>query len=60
MKLVKVYPHNLGFRYTKYTHERPCIWDSTPIKYPILIYVRLADNWVYIVYPCKGNTVEVF
>ena len=23
-------------------------------------YVRLADYWVYIVYPCKGNTVEVF
>ena len=43
VKPVKIYSHNLGFRYTKYTHERPCIWDSTPIKYPILIYVLIPS-----------------
>jgi len=43
---------------------RPCgivgAMDSTMMEIMMRQNVRLADYWVYIVYPCKGNTVEVF
>ena len=67
MKPVKIYSHNLGFRYTKYTHERPCIWDSTPIKYPILIYVVVCccsvwDHeifWIFGIVPITWDLLDL-